>query len=497
MAGRRGVEHHEAVLRLTDGAGERLEDGDLLGARRVQILLQHGHGVRGKPVAGSGQDLGGVGGGLGDRVDPGDDHPLDRPVEGSGEVGGRVGGRQLHLVAAGGQGDRDRGGDGRLADAALAHGHDQTSSPGGDLVDQPVQRLRRGHTGGQGGRRVRARVAGRCPQAAQAVEPQRAVDEQRDDRAGQAGQARGQLGQRPLALRRERAGQRVVHPCRGREDAVDDQPLPGDAQGAQLVTGPLRLLQRRRVRAGDQHQLGRRTIGQPGHRRRVPVPLGDQARQRTQARRPRAVADEGGPGRRQREQPQRVAGRGGVEHDVVVVGEHGRVGQQSGELVEGRDLHGARARQLLLDPADRRVGQHSSVRADDPLPVGRSGRRGIDVQRLEPRDARHGRRRRGDDRAQHLVEVGRRVGRDEQDAAALVGQCHRGRARDGGLADAALAGEEQERGVDRVLEVRQRRVHQQQPDSASAGGQQGAAASATAPGSSARPTDAASSARFG
>ncbi|MDZ7675680.1 MAG: hypothetical protein U5K30_11510 [Acidimicrobiales bacterium] len=56
-----------------DGGGEGPEHGDLRGARRAQVLLEHGEATGVEPGAGIGQHLARVGGGGGVRVDPLDD----------------------------------------------------------------------------------------------------------------------------------------------------------------------------------------------------------------------------------------------------------------------------------------------------------------------------------------------------------------------------------------------------------------------------------------
>ena len=65
---------------------------------------------------------------------------LQRAVEGLGEVCGGVGRAQMHLESALGERNRDRGGDGALADASLAHAQDQPVVIGGKAVDQVGQR---------------------------------------------------------------------------------------------------------------------------------------------------------------------------------------------------------------------------------------------------------------------------------------------------------------------------------------------------------------------
>ena len=56
------------------------------------------------------------------------------------QVGGRIGRRQKHLMAAGGEFRGDRGGHRRLADAALAHQHDQAFAGPFDFIDQRAER---------------------------------------------------------------------------------------------------------------------------------------------------------------------------------------------------------------------------------------------------------------------------------------------------------------------------------------------------------------------
>ena len=81
---------------------------------------------------------------------------------------------------------------------------------------------------------------------------------------------------------------------------------------------------------------------------------------------------------------------------------------------------------------------------DDALAVVVRRLLGVDVQRREAGHVRHRRRRRRELHAEHLVEVRGRVGADEQHALARVGEADGRRAGRGGLADAALAREEED-----------------------------------------------------
>ena len=70
------------------------------------------------------------------RVDP-FDREVRRPrLERLVQVCGRVGGREQHLVSSGGELEGDSGGDCGLADAALAHAHDQAVPVGLEVVDE-------------------------------------------------------------------------------------------------------------------------------------------------------------------------------------------------------------------------------------------------------------------------------------------------------------------------------------------------------------------------
>jgi len=83
-----------------------------------------------------------VAGRLDARVDPGDLEGGQGPGEGGVDVGGGIRRRQVHGQATLGQGDGDRGGDGGLADAALAHDHDHGVALVGEVVNQRGEALR-------------------------------------------------------------------------------------------------------------------------------------------------------------------------------------------------------------------------------------------------------------------------------------------------------------------------------------------------------------------
>ena len=157
-----------------------------------------------------------------------------------------------------------------------------------------------------------------------------------------------------------------------------------------------------------------------------------------------AFVEKAAPGAGQLQQADGVAGGRRIEDDVVVIGGQGRVHEQGGEFVEGGDLGGAGAGELLLDALDDGIGQHPAHGADDAIAVNlRRGLR-VDLQRAEVRNRGDGGNPVADTDTEHLADVGRRVGADQQHAAAKRGQLHGAGAGNRGLADAALAGEEQE-----------------------------------------------------
>ena len=149
------------------------------------------------------------------------------------------------------------------------------------------------------------------------------------------------------------------------------------------------------------------------------------------------------PCRRQAQQPQRVPGRGGVEHDMVVALDRLRVGEEAGKGVKGCHLHGAGTGELLLERSHLAVRDHPPVRPDHPGPIVIGGGLRVEIHHLEPLDARYRGWLLTGGHLQHVGEIRRRIGRHEQHSPAAVSEGHCGGRRDRRLADAALAGEQQ------------------------------------------------------
>ena len=124
--------------------------------------------------------------------------------------------------------------------------------------------------------------------------------------------------------------------------------------------------------------------------------------------------NESGPGRRERQQSQGVPGGSRIENHMIEIGGGVGIAQEPGELVEGSDLDRARAGKLLLHAGDRSRGQHPAVRPDDPLAV-LSGRfLGINVEGEQARNRWHGRGAVAQRDAEHLVQIGCRVGAHQE-----------------------------------------------------------------------------------
>ena len=125
VARRGGVQHHEGAARLRDDAREGVEDRDLLGAGRAQVLQQQRAPFLVEMGAARGHDLVDVALRLGLRVDAVDAQARQVPGHRHGQVGRGIGRAQVDVMPALDQADGQRGGDRGLADAALAHDHDQ------------------------------------------------------------------------------------------------------------------------------------------------------------------------------------------------------------------------------------------------------------------------------------------------------------------------------------------------------------------------------------
>ena len=139
-----------------------------------------------------------------------------------------------------------------------------------------------------------------------------------------------------------------------------------------------------------------------------------------------------------------MPGRRGIENDMVEAAR--LVGQQARELVERGDLRSAGAGKLLAHRLPGLVIGSCVELRQDAAAIGLGCGRWIDVEHGQQRDTGHGERPVAERHPEHLVEVRGRIGADQQDGLAGVGQMQRGGTGDRSLPDTALAREKQEAG---------------------------------------------------
>ena len=117
-----------------------------------------------------------------------------------------------------------------------------------------------------------------------------------------------------------------------------------------------------------------------------------------------------------------MAGGRGVEHHVRVRGRRAVRGQEVGKLIERGYFHGASAGELLLHPGDGIVREYAPKGPDHPLAVCACRRFGVDV---DSRQARHAGDRGGvapDRDTEHLIEIRRGIGADQEDAVPRISE---------------------------------------------------------------------------
>ena len=231
----------------------------------------------------------------------------------------------------------------------------------------------------------------------------------------------------------------------GREHAVDQEKLLRQADRGEFGVGTRGLHQGGGLRPGHQHQPGAQGVGQGIDGRLVLRTLLFQPGQRPQAGGVAfAFFQKTAPGAGQLQHADGVAGGRGVEDDVGIGLRQRGIGQQAGEFVKGGDLGGAGARELFLDASDHVIRQQPAHRSDDAVAVGLRGGLRVDLQRGQPGHGGHRRDVVADGDAEHLPDVRCRVGADQKHALSPRREFDGGGAGDRGLANAALAGEEQE-----------------------------------------------------
>src|SRR5664279_1461735 len=157
-----------------------------------------------------------------------------------------------------------------------------------------------------------------------------------------------------------------------------------------------------------------------------------------------------GPGLWQAKQSQRVAGRGGIENNVV---EPRLIAiQKSHKLVEGGNFGGASAGELFAHDRSLSSSSFGTELFEHAGSITFSRSLRVNVHRRESGHVWHRGRPIGQRNLEHLVEVRRGIGADEQDARSTVGKADGCGTRQRGFANTALAGEKQKRrwGVQRT-----------------------------------------------
>ena len=137
-----------------------------------------------------------------------------------------------------------------------------------------------------------------------------------------------------------------------------------------------------------------------------------------------------------------MAGRSGIEDDMVIPVNDAVVGQERGKFIERCDLGRASARELLLDALEYFFRQRAADRANDTLAILRRRVLRVDFEGIEMIHARNGDDPVADLSFEHLTDIGRRVSADQQHALAFVRQRTRGSASERGFPDPALTGKE-------------------------------------------------------
>lgn len=252
VAGGGGVEDDKAVVTAGHGAGEGLEDGDFLGAGGAEFLFEE-FAAGGIQVAwGGGEDLFDVALGFGFGVDAVQIEIGEGFAEGGGDMGGGVGGGEVHGVAAEGEAAGDGGGEGGFADAAFAHGHDDTRAAGLELVEEGVEADVGGEFrgwGGEGGER------GVLEEAAEGVGADEAAGAEGAAALGQVLKSRGDSSEDAGGAFGPGAGEGVGEVA-GFVDAVEDEVEAADAFVDEFAGGAVGLFQGGDFGAADEENAG-------------------------------------------------------------------------------------------------------------------------------------------------------------------------------------------------------------------------------------------------
>ena len=212
----------------------------------------------------------------------------------------RVGRAQQHAASLARDCQRDRGGERRLADAALAHRHHDAAPRRSKLIDEGVKP---GELDRWGLGLADIFVGVGAHQRAQRRNTDQIAGGKRDGLRRERFQERGCRSKR-VALALTQRGCHAISVGIVGEDTIEHEPLVGDPERDELAAGPHRLGQRALLRTADQHDRRARGIRERIDRGTVPSALAFKAGKRTKAAGARGIGlYEARPGTRQRKQP--------------------------------------------------------------------------------------------------------------------------------------------------------------------------------------------------
>ena len=176
------------------------------------------------------------------------------------DVGCRVGRRQRNGQAAPRQRACNACSNGGLADAALAHRHDDARASLGQLCDQRVEALCVNRSRGEGGRRfsLAARVGTHRAQSVDSHEPER---EQWHVDPFEATQGLRERVECCSSARLHRRGGRVAR-IASLEYAIENQPHVGNSELRKLGPCTLRFTERGALGPRDQHERRLRRVAE-------------------------------------------------------------------------------------------------------------------------------------------------------------------------------------------------------------------------------------------
>ncbi|MPN52171.1 hypothetical protein SDC9_199825 [bioreactor metagenome] len=138
-----------------------------------------------------------------------------------------------------------------------------------------------------------------------------------------------------------------------------------------------------------------------------------------------------------------MAGRRGVENDVVIFPLHLLIRNEIGKLIECRNFYGARAGKLFFHVRERGLRQQSSIGCNDAFAVFGGSLQGVEVCDSQVGNLRNRRALVGKLHSENVLQIGGGVGADQKYATTAICEGYCRGAGKAGFPNAALAGEEE------------------------------------------------------